>query len=131
MGIFSIDDPITLDYLINKGFKRYTEPNSKTVIYRLEFKIKGYYKIYFINYYYKANKRSKQNLCVFTCQDPNSYRWSHKYTKTIHNKGVSKVIRKESKSIQTEWDMNLFIDECMSIVADFNGITKSEFVIIK
>lgn len=106
MGIFTMDDPLTTQYIEKVGFKTNHKQNDPTILYRMRLYKENWWSEDMnaeLRFYWKAAKKSKQELCEL----------SYKYPK--HSK--SKMMRYKLRFPKTCEELDWLIYEAKTIFA--------------
>lgn len=111
MGIFSVEDPLTSEYIEQCGFHTIHDKNNPTILYRMRvFRLK-YESIddAELRFYFRASKKSKVEFCEL------SYRVSVDQYKTT-------IIRHKLRYPKTQQDLDMLIFEARTIFARARGV---------
>lgn len=122
MGIFTMDEPLTPQYIEECGFKTDHKQTDPTVLYRMKLIKEGWWSYDYnaeLRFYYKAAKKSKVDFCELSFK---SYNKKEKVT----------VKRIPMKSPKTREDVDWLIIEAKALFAkEFYDTKPSEIKISK
>lgn len=122
MGIFTMDEPLTPQYIEECGFKTDHKQTDPTVLYRMKLTKEGWWSYDYsaeLRFYYKAAKKSKVNFCELSFRSYNI-------------KGKSTVKRIPMKSPKTREDIDWLIMEAKALFAnEFHSAKPSDIKISK
>ena len=107
MGLFTMDEPLTPQYIEECGFKTDHKQTNPTVLYRMKLFKEGWWSYDYsaeLRFYYKAAKQSKVNFCELSFK---SYNKKEKVT----------VKRFPMKSPKTREDIDWLIMEAKALFA--------------
>lgn len=111
MGIFSMEDPLTPEYIEHCGFHTIHDKNNPTILYRMRvFRLK-YESIddAELRFYFRASKKSKVEFCEL------SYR-------VAVDRYKSMMIRHKMTYPKTQQDLDMLIFEARTIFAKARGV---------
>lgn len=108
MGLFTMDEPLTPQYIEDCGFKTAHKQTDPTVLYRMKLIKEGWWSYDYcaeLRFYYKAAKKSKVDFCELSFK---SYSKKEKVT----------VKRIPMKSPKTREDIDWLIMEAKALFAN-------------
>ena len=108
MGLFTMDEPLTPQYIEEYGFKTDHKQTDPTVLYRMKLTKEGWWSYDYsaeLRFYYKAAKKSKVDFCELSF-------------KSYNIKGKSTVKRTPMKSPKTREDIDWLIMEAKALFAN-------------
>lgn len=122
MSIFSMEDPLTPQYIEECGFKTVHKQTDPTVLYRMGLIKEGWWSYDYIaelRFYFKAAKKSKIDFCELSF-------------KSYNKKGKTTVKRIPMKSPKTREDIDWLILEAKALFAkEFHDVQPSDIKILK
>lgn len=107
MGLFTMDEPLTPQYIEECGFQTAHKQTNPTVLYRMKLIKEGWWSYDYsaeLRFYYKAAKKSKADFCELSFRSYNI-------------KGKSTVKRIPMKSPKTREDIDWLIMEAKALFA--------------
>ena len=111
MGIFSMEDPLTPEYIEQYGFHTIHDKNNPTILYRMILSRLMYASIddAELRFYFRASKKSKVEFCEL------SYR-------VAVDRYKSMMIRHKMSYPKTQQDLDMLIFEARKIYAEARGV---------
>lgn len=121
MSIFSMEDPLTPEYIEKCGFQTIHDKNNPTILYRMELFNSNWWDINNdaeLRFYFRAAKKSKVEFCEL------SYR-------VRRNDNKSTIIRHRLSNPKTQQDLDMLIIEAKSLYANARGVNTNDIKILK
>ena len=111
MGIFSMEDPLTPEYIEQCGFHTIHDKNNPTILYNMRLYIYSWWAAddAELRFYFRASKKSKVEFCEL------SYRVAVDQSK-------STIIRHKLRYPKTQQDLDMLIIEARTIFARSRGV---------
>lgn len=121
MSIFSMEDPLTPEYIEQCGFHTIHGKNNPTILYRMRLFRGSWWAAddnAVIKFYFRAAKKSKVEFCEL----------SYRVSKGIHK---TSIMRHKLNYPKTQQDLDMLIIEARSLYAKARGVNINDIEISK
>lgn len=121
MSIFSMEDPLTPEYIESSGFHTIHDKNNPTILYRMRLYRHSWWTAddnAELRFYFKAAKKSKEEFCEL----------SYRVSRVIHK---ATIMRHKLSYPKTQQDLDLLIVEAKTLYAKARGVNINDIIVSK